>query len=184
VLEYILAGALAELSVHIGRSGLLVAAAGAFALLALTARGPLGIARVCGPKLHGTLDIAVAVAVAAAPLFPTVRPDLNGIVVVEVAALAWLRLSTLTRYTPSAPRDAGTGAAAGLTTVMDPHIEGQRSDASGAAPPTGAVMARGLGILAGRSARRLPAAEETLRSGARRAGRQTARLRTWRKPSS
>jgi hypothetical protein len=183
LLEYVLAGALAELSVHIGRSGLLVAAAGAFALLALTARGPLGIARVCGPKLHATLDIAVAVAVAAAPLFPTVRPDLNGIVVVEVAALAWLRLSTLTRYTPSAPGGAGTGAAASLTAVMDPNIEGQRSDA-GTAPATGAAVARGLGILAGRSARRLPAAEASLRSGARRAGRQTARLRTWRKPSS
>jgi hypothetical protein len=45
------------------------------------------------------------------------------------------------------------------------------------------VVVRGLGILAGRSARRLPDAEEKLRDGARQAGRHAARLqRTWRKP--
>ena len=44
---------------------------------------------------------------------------------------------------------------------------------------------RGLGILAGRSARRLPDAEEKLRGGARQAGRHLSRLqRTWRKEPS
>jgi len=54
---------LAGLSIHIRHSALLVIAAGAFALLAVTARGPLGLARVCGPRLHATLDIVVALAV-------------------------------------------------------------------------------------------------------------------------
>jgi hypothetical protein len=45
-------------------------------------------------------------------------------------------------------------------------------------------VARGLGILAGRSARRLPDADEKLRTGARQAGRQAARLRALRKRPS
>ena len=94
-----MAGALAGLSIHVGHSGLLLVAAGAFALLAVTARGPLGLARVCGPRLHATLDIVVALAVAAAPIVPALRPDITGIAAVEVAALAWVRLATLTRYT-------------------------------------------------------------------------------------
>jgi hypothetical protein len=171
-----LAGALAELSVHIARSGLLLAAAGAFALLAVTARGPLGIARLCGPRLHAVLDIVVAVAVAAAPIVPAFRPDATGILVVEVAALAWVRLATLTRYTRPAPGSPPSS-------VAGPAIVAS-SEAPVAAPPPGAVVARGLGILAGRSARRLPDAEEKLRTGARQAGRHAARLRARRKPST
>ena len=167
-----MAGALAELSVHIARSGLLLAAAGAFALLAITARGPLGIIRLCGPRLHGALDIAVAVALAAAPILPALRPDATGILVVEVAALAWIRLATLTPYTRPAP-DSPPSLFAG-------PVPGSASDAA-ATPPPGAAVARGLGILAGRSARRLPEAEEKLRTGARHAGRHAARLRAWRK---
>ena len=54
-----------------------------------------------------------------------------------------------------------------------------------AAPPTGAAVARGLGMLAGRSVRRLPQVEEKLHDGARRAGREAARVqRSWRKPPS
>ncbi len=95
LLEYLLAGALAELSIHIGHSGLLLVAAGAFALLAVTARGPLGLARLCGPRLHATLDIVVALAVAVAPVVPRLRPDASGIVVVELSprwpGYAWPR---------------------------------------------------------------------------------------------
>jgi hypothetical protein len=180
-----LAGALAELSVHIARSGLLLAAAGAFAVLALTARGPLGIARLCGPKVHAALDIVVALAIAAAPLFPALRPDLNGILVVEVAAVGWLRLATLTSYTRPGHR---SGARAGVRDVGPSRsaVPGPPSagSASVAAPKAGAVVARGLGILAGRSARRLPDTDERLRAGARQAGRHAARLRARRKPPS
>jgi hypothetical protein len=164
-----LAGALAELSIHIGHSGLLLAAAGAFAFLAVTARGPLGLARLCGPRLHATLDIVVALALATAPIVPTLRPDGAGIVVVEVAALAWVRLATLTRY----PRLA-TGAE---------NLAPEQPVPTPGLSPTGATVARGLGILAGRSARRLPEAHEKLRGGARQAGRHAARIqRAWRKP--
>ncbi len=171
-----MAGALAELSVHIGRSGLLLAAAGAFALLAITARGPLGIARLCGPRLHGALDIVVALAVAVAPVFPAFRPDAAGMIVVEVAAVAWVRLATLTRYTRPTPRSAATAVGSATTPPS--------ADAAALTAPPGALVARGLGILAGRSARRLPDADEKLRTGARQAGRQAARLRALRKRPS
>jgi hypothetical protein len=180
-----LAGALAELSVHIGRSGLLLGAAGAFALLALTARGPLGVARLVGPRLHGVLDIVVALALAAAPLVPALRPDVTGIIVVEVAALAWLRLATLTRYTRAPPRSDG-GSVTAEAAAPDPPSSGAPSSGapSSGAPSSGALVARGLGMIAGRSARRLPDAEEKLRAGARQAGRQAAALqRRWRKPT-
>jgi hypothetical protein len=187
LLEYLVAGALAGLSIHIRHSGLLLVAAGAFALLAVTARAPLGLARVCGPRLHATLDVVVAVAVAAAPILPALRPDITGVAAVEVAAVAWLRLSTLTRYTrlPATPGDetrGGQGAEVPDGAVTD----GAVTDDTAAGPPTtGAMVLRGLGIVAGRSARRLPEAEEKLRGGARQAGRQAARLqRTWRKPPS
>lgn len=175
---------MAGLSIHIRHSGLLLIAAGAFALLAVTARGPLGLARVCGPRLHATLDIVVALAVAAAPIVRALRPDITGIAAVEVASLAWVRLSTLTRYTRAKT------APSSLTAVTDP-APGSRTPAPqpefpGATPvppPPGAVLLRGLGMLAGRSARRLPEAQEKLRGGARQAGRHTGRLqRTWRKP--
>jgi hypothetical protein len=67
------------------------------------------------------------------------------------------------------------------TTVTPPA---QDTPGGATLPPTqGAVIVRGLGFLAGRSARRLPEAQEKLDSGARQAGRHAARLqRTWRKP--
>jgi hypothetical protein len=188
LLEYLVAGSLAGLSIHIRHSGLLLAAAAAFALLAVTARAPLGLAKVCGPRLHATLDVVVAVAVAAAPILPALRPDITGIAAVEVTALAWLRLSTLTRYTrlPS-PSGGGTldgdGVPVGNNTVGNNTVGIDTVGDRTGSPATGAVVLRGLGILAGRSARRLPEAEEKLHGGARQAGRHAARLqRTWRKP--
>jgi len=114
--------------------------------------------------------------VAAAPILPALRPDTTGIVVVEVSALAWVRLATLTRYARPASSAAVDETTGPLTTSP-----GQPSGAQ-VGPPTGATLARGLGVLAGRSARRLEA-NEKLRLGARRAGRHAAAIqRAWRKP--
>jgi hypothetical protein len=142
-------------------------------LLAVTARGPLGLARICGPRLHAILDIVVALAVAAAPILPVLRPDITGILVVEVAAVAWIRLATLTRYTRLPVDAAPASPPTAQALPADPALP----------PPPGAVALRTLGFLAGRSARRLPEAEEKLHGGARQAGRHAARLqRAWRKP--
>ncbi len=152
---------------HIARSGLLVAGAIAFAALAVTARGPLGLIRVCGPRLHATLDVVVALVLVLAPALPALRPDAAGIVVVEVAALAWLRLATLTRYRRPAADSAGPGRGGAASGA---EVRGRAPEADGR-PTPGAPVAHRLGMLAGRSARRLPSADDAITGGARAAGR-------------
>ena len=122
-------------------------------------------------------------ALAAAPIVPALRPNVTGILVVEVTALAWVRLATLTRYSRVPPAGAVAGADGATPTSVTPPAQGTPGGAT--LPPTpGAVIVRGLGFLAGRSARRLPDAQDKLDGGARQAGRHAARLqRTWRKPS-
>ena len=115
---------------------------------------------------------------AAAPILPALRPDFTGIVVVEVTAAAWLRLATLTRYPRSRSPRHRTGPAAPAPAAQSP------TTTAAPLPRRGAVMLRGLGMLAGRSARRIPEAEAKLRSGARQAGRHAARLqRAWSSPA-
>jgi len=128
------------------------------------------VVRVCGPRLHAGLDVTVALAVATAPAVAALRPDVAGIVVVEVAALAWLRMATLTRYRRPVATDEGPA-------VRDRSAAVGRTAAVG----RGSVVARRLGILAGRSTRRLPEAQQKLAGGARQAGRHAGRLRrSWR----
>jgi hypothetical protein len=154
--EYLCAGALVELSVHLRHSSLLVIAAVCLALSALTARGPLGIARVCAPRVHALLDGVLAVALAAAPILPALRPGLEGTVVVEIVAVGLVRVSTLTRYVRVAAVPVDDAASA-LT-----------SGAAGAdARRFGPALARGLGYATGRTAERLPDAEAALRRSAR-----------------
>ena len=90
-----------DVSVHVPNSGLMVAAAGVIAALAVTANGPLGIFRICRPWLHLTMVISVAAVVAVAPIIPTLRPDIEGIIVIEFGAIGLIRLATLTDMRPS-----------------------------------------------------------------------------------
>ena len=200
-----MAGALAELSVHLHHSVLLLVAAGAFARSWRPRHaGPLGIARLCGPRAHATLDVFVPSPCGLAPILPALRPEPIAIVVVELAVVAWLRVGTLTRYTrpPVAPtqsaptqsaptqsaptQSAATTQPATTTEPASAAAAGVGSPQIGAtpAPATGAdtgtstgaatyapALARGLGILAGRTARRLPDADAALRRGAHEAGR-------------
>src|SRR5450830_255784 len=63
---------LADLSLHVSRGGV------------LAADGPLGILRICGRKLHVILVSAVAVIVAVSPVVSALRPDIEGIIILEV----------------------------------------------------------------------------------------------------
>lgn len=85
-----------ELLIHVSKGGLLVVAAIAFFTLAVTARGPLGVFKICSQRLHLTLVTTVAVAVAVAPVLPAFRPDVQGIIVLEFGAIGLIRLATLT----------------------------------------------------------------------------------------
>jgi hypothetical protein len=176
LLEYVLAGVLVEVSLHTRRAGLPLAGAAAFVLLASTARGPLGMARVLGGKPHAVADVGVALALAAAPLVPALRPDALGIVAIEVIAVMWLRVATLTRYAPfqPSPLDASESPV--------PSTQGGRPGAPAAAPVAASTaMARTLGLFAARTARRRAAPRGDFAEQARRAGRRAGRMhRTWR----
>ena len=95
--EIVVALVFADLSVHVANSGLLVGSAAALLVLAVTAQGPLGLFRICGQRLHLVLAMAMSVAIALAPLIPAVRPDIEGIIVVEFGAVGLFRVATLTR---------------------------------------------------------------------------------------
>jgi hypothetical protein len=175
ILEYILAVALVLMSVHIGRSRLLLIGGVIFGLLALTARGPLGIVRLCGMRLHGLLDVTAAVFLAAAPLIGPLRPGIAGLVAIELVAVAWLRLAMLTRYSSGADRVMAVAATSTASAGTGPDVE--------EAPP-GSVLStiRGLGRMTAGARTRLPEAKVALDSGARRMGGHAGRLqRAWRR---
>jgi hypothetical protein len=98
---------LAYLSVHSSNSSLMVVAGAAFALLAVTARGSLGIVRLFGQRLHVVLVVVVAVAVGLAPIIPAFRPDIQGIIVLEFSVVGLIRLATFTQTDSSVPGLAG-----------------------------------------------------------------------------
>jgi hypothetical protein len=152
----------------------LVIGAGALVLMAATARGPLGIARLCGPRAHATLDVFVPIAIGLAPILPALRPEPIAIVVVELAMVATLRVGTLTRYTraPAVTDNAGAPER-GVTSATVISADAAADTNPGTARPKYApALARGLGNLAGRTARRLPDADAAVRRGAREAGRR------------
>ncbi len=190
VMELVVAFVFVDISVHVANSGLMVAAALAFALLAVTARGPLGVVRVCPPWLHLTLVVSVAVVVALAPVFPVARPDIEGIIVIEFGAMGLIRLATLTDMNPSSRRSGARQAdrrviEATATVAEDgaprPSTGGQPRNP----PPTGtgaaarwAGRAAGAVSLSGRQAvaKHRPEAEEQVKRAIRGAGRITGRI--------
>jgi len=183
------------LSVHIGGSDLLLIGGIAFGLLALTARGPFGLLRLCPGPLHGILDVVVAVVLALSPLIGPLRSGIVSIVVIELVAVAWLRLSMLTRYRPRAPSTgtASTGTASTGTASTDPAAAVVDPTVATTAPPapdptddtaTGPALGaiRHLGRLTAGARQRLPEAQGALESGARQLGTHSGRLqRAWRR---
>ncbi|HEX3461224.1 MAG TPA: hypothetical protein VHT49_09990 [Acidimicrobiales bacterium] len=108
--------ALADLSLHVDRGGVLTVAGGVFAALALTADGPLGIVRIFSRKLHVVVVVVVAVVVALSPAVSAIRPDIEGILILEIAAVGIIRLATLVN---TDPRSAGPKGRRGSRPVVD-----------------------------------------------------------------
>jgi hypothetical protein len=104
VSEVVVALVFVDISIHVHSGRLLIVAAVVFLVLAATADGPLGIARVCSPRLHLVLVVVAAVLIGLAPIIPAVRPDIQGIIVVEFGVVGLMRLATLTTVA-----DAGEG---------------------------------------------------------------------------
>jgi hypothetical protein len=115
--------ALADLSLHVDRGGLLVAGTAVFALLAITANGPLGLVRVVPRRLHVYAVCVVAVVFALAPILPQIRPDVSGIIIIEFAAVGIFRLATMTStvVTVRAPRGSRASTKAASPTVATPR---------------------------------------------------------------
>ncbi|HEX4245002.1 MAG TPA: hypothetical protein VHY77_05500 [Acidimicrobiales bacterium] len=129
--ELLAAVALADLSLHVDRGGLLVAGTAAFALLAITANGPIGLVRVVPRRLHVYAVCVVTVVFALAPILPQIRPDASGIIIIEFVAIGLFRLATLTNTVvtvrpPRASRSPGVGQApapAAAAPAADPSAD-------------------------------------------------------------
>ena len=105
-----------------------------------------GSVRICGPRLHLTLVIAVAAVVAAGPVVPALRPDIEGIIVLEFGAVGLIRLATLTRMRSVRPSPASATAPA-IAPVIDATAAVDRGDRPrpharpGRGPPPGSSTA-------------------------------------------
>jgi hypothetical protein len=139
-LEMAVAVVFVNLSVHVNHGGLMVVAALAFFALAVTAQGPLGVFRVCNQRLHLLLAMVLAGAVAVAPVITALRPDIEGIIVVEFGAVGMIRLATLTvateypRATVGAVRRPGATVIDTTATIVDAARRGA-ADPTGSTPP-------------------------------------------------
>jgi hypothetical protein len=154
--------AMADLSLHVDRGGVLAVAGGVFAALALTADGPLGIVRIFSRKLHVILAVVAAVVVALSPVVSAIRPDIEGILILEVIAVGIIRLATLVN---TDPRPAGSSGRRGSRRVVDATATVRVRRAPASVPPES--VAPGTPA-AGRS---LFPSEERVGAAARWAGR-------------
>jgi hypothetical protein len=99
--------ALADLSLHVSHGGVLAVAGAIFAALALTADGALGVIRIFGRRLHVKLVVVAAVLVAVSPVVAAIRPDIEGIIILELVAVGIIRLATLVNTDPRPARPKG-----------------------------------------------------------------------------
>lgn len=195
VTELVIAVVLVDVSVHVAGGDLLVAVGGVLAVLAVSAQGPIGLVRLCPQRLHVALAVVAGALAAAAPLVPALRPDVEGIIVIEFAAIGLIRVATLTRTAeyrvgvPGSRRRTG-GRETGPVIDATASVVASRNDSAAADPdehgrdPEGESAARRAGRAAGAAAasgRRLaathrPAAEAGVKRSIRHAGRWAGRL--------
>jgi len=199
--EYALAAGLVDLSLHTRHPYLLYAAAATMAAESLATRGPLCLATFLPRRIHAAADTVLPFCFAIGPLVPSLRPDLVGMLSLELGMLAWLRISTLTRYSepatstmavaPAARSGASSGTSASGTADAENGSTSSRRDpgtpAHGSSPPGAQSpisckpsFSRLLGRAAGSgTARAAVGSERLLLRGARLAGRMagTARQR-------
>jgi hypothetical protein len=138
--ELLAAVALADLSLHVDRGGLLVAGTAAFALLAITADGPLGLIRVVPRRLHVYAVCVVAVVLALAPILPQIGPDASGIIIIEFGAVGLFRLATMTSTVVTVRAPRGSARASGPANQPAAHqLAGNQSAADRPAVTTTAL---------------------------------------------
>jgi hypothetical protein len=185
VLELAVAYLLVSQSVHVAGGSLLAASGILLGLLTLSVQAPLGVIRICSPKVHLVLVRVLSVCMAAALVVPASRPDLEGIVIVLFAAVALVMLSTRTavpggwgRRRKGWRRDGAIDATATVTQPRTPPAQSGPGDGDAdsairrAGRSTGAVTAAGKRAVE----ERRPVVEHQVKKGLRGAGRLAGRL--------
>ena len=177
--------ALADLSLHVGHGGTLVGAGAVYAVLAVTADGPLGLLHLCNRRLHTVLVAVVSVVVALSPLVPVLRPDIEGIIILEVIAVGMLRLATLTNTAAPRPRPvAGSGPVIEATAAPAPPVTAPPSPAPAPVTTTGAAArwaGRTAAAASAAASQHRPAAEDQVLRAIRNAGRLTGKATSGRR---
>lgn len=184
VTELVAAVVLVDVSVHVQGSGSLVASAIGLALLAALARGPLGLLRLCPQRLHVALAVTLAALAAASPVVPALRPDVEGIIVLEFAAVGVIRVATLTRTSDYPSPTARRTTVIETTAAVVDRAAPAPPPPAGAPGPRTANAARQAGRAAGAATaagKRFvethgPGAEARLRRSIRQAGRWAGRI--------
>jgi len=183
VLELGVAFLLVTQSVHVGHGGVLVAAGAVLAALALTADGPLGIYRVCGQRLHVSLVVGVSVGLVVAACIPSIRPDLEGLLVIALAVVALIALALRTttgggrgRRSPGGRPVIDATATVTSPAPRDPAPAPEPSVADQAFRTAGRTA--GAAAAAGKRAaeEHRPVVEDQVKRGLRGAGRLAGRL--------
>ena len=190
VLELAVAYLLISQSVHVARGGVLAACGILLGLLTLSLKAPLGVLRICSPRLHLVLIRVLALSMAATVAVPTSRSDPEGIVIMLFAAVALVMLSTRTAVTVGWGRRPKWGRGGVIDTTATVARTGT--------PPTPAVSddedtdsavrraGRSTGAVAAAGKRavdqRRPVVEDQVRKGLRAAGRLAGRLNGTKNP--
>lgn len=183
VLELAVAYLLISQSVHVAKGGVLAASGILLGVLTLTLDAPLGVLRICGPRLHLLLIRTLAAFMAATVVLPASRSDLEGIAIMLFAPVALVLLSTRTAVTIG----RGRGVMGGRQGAIDATATVARTKAPAVPSPadsdvdsairragrsTGAVAAAGKrAVDQGR-----PVVEQQVKKGLRSAGRLAGRL--------
>lgn len=126
---------LGEASLHVrGTMGkVLLAAAAYLVVVALVSRGPLGLVRILGPRLHQTLDLVLIVGLVISPVFARSDIDVAGVILAEALAIVLLRLALRTRYVP-APAAIAAVAARSRALATDPSRSAPAEETRDRAP--------------------------------------------------
>ena len=103
---------MAEAYVHVRNGGMLIGAGIFLGVFALFADGPIGLFRFVTPRTHLRVLAVFGVLLLLAPIVPTLRPDIEGILVLAFSAVALLRLATITRITDHTPAPEASPATA------------------------------------------------------------------------
>ena len=184
VLEFALAYLLVSQSVHVAGGALLATSGVLLGLCTLSLDAPLGVVRVCSPRVHRFLIRLLAAAMSVAVAIPGTRPDVEGIVIVVFAAVALVVLSTRAaalggtgRRRRGAPRGEVIDATATVVPTPDrPATETESGDADSAVRKAGRTAGAAAAVGKRAADEYRPQVEDQVKRTIRGAGRFAGRL--------